>query len=53
MMAEQGKSVEEIVSCMKNRIGTGSVSFVPETLTYLKMVVVFLQHNASLATCSV
>lgn len=36
MMAEQGKSVEEIVSCMKNRIGTGSVSFIPETLTYLK-----------------
>lgn len=36
MMAEEGKSVEEIVAAIKDRIGTGNISFIPETLTYLK-----------------
>lgn len=35
-MAEENKSVDEIVTAVKDRIGTGLITFIPETLTYLK-----------------
>lgn len=35
-LAEEGKSVEEILSSFQNRVGTEDVTFIPETLTYLK-----------------
>ncbi len=35
-LAEEGKSVEEILASFQNRVGTEDVTFIPETLTYLK-----------------